>query len=350
MPSLRNEPWLTIRSPGLMPGLEAPRCSRRGSIEVTPHARELLDRDRGRRAAHPGRGRRDLAALVRADHRAVLALVGDLAHVGEVLGDERDPERIAGQQRDGADLARRDADVELPDVATDGVLVEDRVAHGQDWPSLAYGRPTAAGATLRPTTPARMTIVTMYGSAPYTCDGIASMIAPEVGELGPGRPDADRLAEGAGVGEQQRAGQRADGRPAAEDDRRQRDEAAAGGHAVLERAGPLEGEVCARQPGEDAGEDDVAVAQPDDVDADRVGGTRVLAHRAGPQSPSRAEEQDLQDEHEDDHRHRDRSLLEEHLDQPADDRDVDDLLAEGGTSRTFRRPRRGFGEISSRLK
>ena len=40
-------------------------------------------------------------------------------------------------------------------------LVEDRVAHRQVWPSLTYGRPTAAGAMLRPTTPARMTIVTM---------------------------------------------------------------------------------------------------------------------------------------------------------------------------------------------
>ena len=38
------------------------------------------------------------------------------------------------------------------------------VPHRQLCPSLAYGRPTAAGAMLRPTTPARMTIVTMYGN------------------------------------------------------------------------------------------------------------------------------------------------------------------------------------------
>ena len=36
-----------------------------------------------------------VAALVRADHRPVLALVGDLAGVVEVLRDERHPERVA---------------------------------------------------------------------------------------------------------------------------------------------------------------------------------------------------------------------------------------------------------------
>ena len=131
-----------------------------------------------------------------------------------------------------------------------------------------------------------------------------------------------------GVREQQRAGQGADRRPSAEDDRRQRDEAAAGGHVVLERAGSLEGEVRAGEPGEDAGDDDVPIAQPDDVDADRVRGARMLADGTRPQAPARAEEEDLEDEHEDDHRHRDRSLLEEHLEDPADDRDVDDLLRE----------------------
>jgi hypothetical protein len=74
--------------------------------------------------------------LVRADHRAVLALVGDLAHVRQVLRDQGHPERVARQQRDGAHFSRRDADVELPDVAADRVLVEDRVAHRQVCPSL----------------------------------------------------------------------------------------------------------------------------------------------------------------------------------------------------------------------
>ena len=44
--------------------------------------------------------------------------------VVEVLGDERHPEWVAGHQRDRADLARRDADVELAAVATDAALVD----------------------------------------------------------------------------------------------------------------------------------------------------------------------------------------------------------------------------------
>ena len=48
----------------------------------------------------PGRGRGDVPAPVEARHRAVLAVVGDLPHVGEELRDERDPERVARQQRD----------------------------------------------------------------------------------------------------------------------------------------------------------------------------------------------------------------------------------------------------------
>ena len=92
--------------------------------------------------------------------------------------------------------------------------------------------------------------------------------------------------------------------------------------------GAFEREIRAGQPGEDAGHDDVPIPQPDDVDADGVGGARMLADGARAQPPSRAEEEHLEDDHEDDHRHRDRPLLEEHLEQPADDGDVDDLLRE----------------------
>ena len=42
----------------------------------------------------------------------------------------------------------------------------------------------------------------------------------------------------------------------------------------------LDGEVGAGQPGEDAAQDDVAVAEPDDVDAHRLGRAWVLAHGA----------------------------------------------------------------------
>ena len=43
----------------------------------------------------------------------------------EELGDERDPERVAGEERDGADLARRDADMELAYADADRVLVDE---------------------------------------------------------------------------------------------------------------------------------------------------------------------------------------------------------------------------------
>ena len=133
------------------------------------------------------------------------------------------------------------------------------------------------------------------------------------------------LPERAGVREEERSAERADRRPATEDDRGQRDEASAGGHVVLERPRALEGQVGAGQPGEDAADDDVPIPQPDDVDADRVRGLRMLPDRARAESPARAEQEDLQDDHEDDQRHRQRPLVEEHLEQPADDRDVGNL-------------------------
>ena len=126
-----------------------------------PDARELLDGDGGRGAAHAGRGGSDLAALVRADHRAVLALVRDLADIGQVLGDERDAERVAGQERDRADLSGRDADVELANTEPDLALVEGRVAHSGVGLLVVRACPPPPAAMLRPTTPARMTIVTM---------------------------------------------------------------------------------------------------------------------------------------------------------------------------------------------
>ena len=72
-----------------------------------------------------------------------------------------------------------------------------------------------------------------------------------------------------------------------------------------------------RRVGENAREDDVPIAQPDDVDADGICGAGVLAHRARSQAPPRSEEGDLEEEDEDDHRHRDRPLFE-HLDRRTD--------------------------------
>jgi len=77
---------------------------------------------------------------------------------------------------------------------------------------------------------------------------------------------------------------------------------------------------------EDAAEDDVPVAQGDDVDADGVGCSGVLADGSRPEAPARPEHQDLEDDDEDDDRHRDRPHGEEHLEQPADERQLDELL------------------------
>ena len=55
----------------------------------------------------------------------MLALVGDVAGVGEVLRHERDAERVAGQERDRADLARGDVDVELANALAGATLVDD---------------------------------------------------------------------------------------------------------------------------------------------------------------------------------------------------------------------------------
>ena len=69
--------------------------------------------------------------------------MGDLQGVLEILRDERDPERIARHQDDGAHLAGRDPDVELAAADADAALVDD--AHGWDsnWWSLGVaGRRT----------------------------------------------------------------------------------------------------------------------------------------------------------------------------------------------------------------
>jgi hypothetical protein len=68
----------------------------------------------------------------------VLALVGDLDGILEVLSDEWHPERVAGHQRDRADLAGGDADVKLARVGADAALVDD--AHGHSVGDGGTGR------------------------------------------------------------------------------------------------------------------------------------------------------------------------------------------------------------------
>ena len=52
--------------------------------------------------------------------------------------------------------------------------------------------------------------------------------------------------------------------------------------------GRLHAQERAAEPGQDAAEQDVPVAQPDDVDADRLGRPRVLADRPAAQAPARS--------------------------------------------------------------
>ena len=87
----------------------------------------------------------------------------------------------------------------------------------------------------------------------------------------------------------------------------------------------LEGQPGAGQAGEDAAEDHVPVAQPDHVDADRVRGPGMLADGPRPQTPAGPEQQDLEDDHEDDDRHRDR---------PGRDRNILKIQPMSGRSRS----------------
>ena len=57
---------------------------------------------------------------------------------------------------------------------------------------------------------------------------------------------------------------------------------------LVEGAGRADGEVRAAEPGEDAAEEHVPPADPVDLDADRVGGLRVLADGADAQAPAGA--------------------------------------------------------------
>src|SRR5450756_81873 len=131
------------------------------------------------------------------------------------------------------------------------------------------------------------------------------------------RPDGD--PERAGCREQERRQERPDGAPATEDERRGGDEPAPTGHASLEGIAEVEREPCAGQAREHPAEDDVAIAQPDHVDAHSLGGLGVLPDGPRPEPPPRPEEEDLQADDQDDHRQGDGALRQEHLEEPADE-------------------------------
>ena len=89
----------------------------------------------------------------------------------------------------------------------------------------------------------------MYGAISRNSDGI--------GEPSSGEPALELLGEA----EHQRGAERADGVPAAEDQRGEGDEAAPGGHVLLEAAGGVEGEERAAEPGDGTAEQHGDVAQ-----------------------------------------------------------------------------------------
>ena len=78
--------------------------------------------------------------------------------------------------------------------------------------------------------------------------------------------------------------------PAAEDHRRKADEAAAEGHVLVKPPDRAEREPGAAEAGHHAGDNDMRVAGLDDIDAERVGGTRMLANRAGTKPVARMEQ------------------------------------------------------------
>ena len=81
--------------------------------------------------------------------------------------------RMTGRERAGWRSARQRGERRGP-------LRVGRDHAAQAAASRSYGWPSAAGGMLRPTTPARMTIVRRYGSASQSWAGTRAMIVAEV--------------------------------------------------------------------------------------------------------------------------------------------------------------------------
>src|SRR5207248_9628025 len=80
--------------------------------------------------------------------------------------------------------------------------------------------------------------------------------------------------------------------PLAEDQRRERDEAAPGGHVLREGVHEADREEDAAHRGEGSGSDDGGIAGAVDRDPDRIGRPRMLTHRANAQADRRAEQEE----------------------------------------------------------
>ena len=228
-----------------------------------------------------------------------LALVRVHRHAVETEADQR-PEhavrrpRGVGRRADDGDPPGRaqhplDAGV-VEDLDRSATLleVEERggpitFLPGQVAASRSYGWPSAAGGMLRPTTPARMMMVTRYGSASNSCGGSETSAWPSwpgggamrIAWLMPTDEANSSAAPNAPSGVQRPtiiAARPMNPLP-----------------AVIpgwNGGGRLHAQERAAEAGQDAAEHDVPIAQPDDVDADRLGRSRMLADRLGCAGPS----------------------------------------------------------------
>src|SRR3954468_21128188 len=98
--------------------------------------------------------------------------------------------------------------------------------------------------------------------------------------------------------EEQGGGKRAEGSPVPEDQCGERDEPAACGHVLVERAHEADREIRTTESGEHAGYGHGRVADEIDGDADRLGRSRMLAHGADAKADRRLEHDDVRDDEE----------------------------------------------------
>ena len=139
--------------------------------------------------------------------------------------------------------------------------------------------------------------------------------------------DAEELqagAERAGEAEQHGAGEGGPRPPLAEDEGGEGDEAGAVGHVVLEAGLRLEREPGAGQPGDQPADHHGPVADADRVDAERLGGVRVLADGADPQPEAGVAQHEPGQADDDEHGEEDRLCGEELV---TDDREVGQAAA-----------------------
>jgi len=103
VPSSLAAPVATTMSPTSMSACRAPQVPQRRNVS-TP-TRELLDRDRGRRAADSGRTDREVGPVVARVDDLVLAVLRDEFAVVAEVRDSIDPSRVTGDDRDLVDVA-----------------------------------------------------------------------------------------------------------------------------------------------------------------------------------------------------------------------------------------------------